>query len=177
MPSDSLVASMLERLPEMVAPQGFGRYEISNYALSGFESAHNIAYWTGGDYLGIGAGAHSYIGQADDANRLCGAERWSTLALPDAYMRGVADGVPVSWRERLDAAALAFEFFYLGLRMLKGVSVDLFRQRFGSAALEPYEGVISELVDEGFLTLDGDTARLTPRGLLVADSVFERMVR
>lgn len=176
MPPDSLVARMLERLPEIVEPRGLRRYEISNYARDGRESAHNMAYWTGGDYIGIGAGAHSYLSEYE-GERLRGAERWSVLALPESYMRGTQSGVPVSWRERLDEKSLAFEFFYLGLRMIDGVKLDRFRRRFGDASLAPYEGIVRDLVNEGFMIGEGDTLRLSHRGLLVADSVFERMVR
>lgn len=171
---DHEVAEMLEAIPGQLERHGFERYEISNYARAGKHSRHNSTYWTGGDYLGVGAGAHSYIAQYSSTGVLETARRWSTLALPAAYMKGASSEIPVSWRESLDQKACMFEFFYLGLRRTVGVSVSSFKKLFGEHALAPYEDTLRELCQEGFLKLSGDAILLTTKGISLADSVFER---
>lgn len=178
MPPDDRVALMLARIPEIASVAGFERYEISNYARPGAESVHNMVYWSGGDYLGVGAGAHSYCATYNQADQIESAERWSTLALPQSYIEAVEPGRRVSWRETLDPEALQFEFFYLGLRRtLQGVSRAEFQRLFGVPFPESTNRSLHELADEGFVVFDGDTVRLTAGGVAVADSVFERLAR
>lgn len=178
MPPDERVARMLARIPEVARVKGFERYEISNYALPGAESAHNWVYWSGGDYLGVGAGAHSYCADYALDGQLESAERWSTLALPQSYIEAQKPGACISWRETLDREALQFEFFYLGLRRtVAGVSQKSFEQLFGVPIPESMAESLQQLADEGFVTFAGDTVRLSNSGVAVADSVFERLVR
>jgi oxygen-independent coproporphyrinogen-3 oxidase len=173
MPEDSLVAEMLERLPDMTRGYGFTRYEISNYARDGKESAHNNVYWTGGDYLGVGAGAHSYVATWRNGLLVAG-DRWSTVALPQTYIRDAGSSRVISWSEKIDGSSLWFEFFYVGLRRISGVSVADFQQRFAKSVSDAYGDILPDLEREGFVLVDGDRLSLTERGLAVADSVFER---
>jgi oxygen-independent coproporphyrinogen-3 oxidase len=174
MPPDDLVAEMMDEIPNFMEGRGFDRYEISNYAKPGKESRHNTAYWIGADYLGLGAGAHSLVIHHEGERRV-GALRWCNLAQPDTYMKSVEAQTAASWRERLDATALAFEFFYLGLRLTKGVSRARFEKLFGMTVVERFGLVFDALVAEGFLDQDEDTIRLTPSGIKLSDSVFERL--
>lgn len=176
LPPDGRVAAMLERIPEVVSAKGFAQYEISNYARPHFESAHNLVYWSGGDYLGIGAGAHSYCARHCDAGPLEFAERWSTVALPQSYIDAAGSERCVSWRETLDREALEFEFFYLGMRRLVGVTQSQFHERFSAEFSERQKRILCELVEEGHVTTDGERVCLTRRGIALADSVFERLV-
>jgi oxygen-independent coproporphyrinogen-3 oxidase len=176
MPADGLVADMLERIPELASQRGFDRYEISNYAREGKESEHNNVYWTGGDYLGVGAGAHSYVASWRDGILVSG-DRWSTVALPQTYIRDAGSPRVVSWSEKIEGASLWFEFFYVGLRRMAGVSAEEFQRRFGVSMWDTYGDVLRELEREGFLQIEGDRTALSKRGLAVADSVFERFVR
>jgi oxygen-independent coproporphyrinogen-3 oxidase len=175
MPADDLVAEMMDEIPNLMKERGFARYEISNYAKPGKESRHNTAYWIGADYLGLGAGAHSLLTH-HEAQRRVSALRWCNLAQPDAYMKGAGAQAATSWREKLDVAALAFEFFYLGLRLTKGVSKARFEELFGVSVAERFGSVLDALVIEGFLEQDQDTIRLSPSGVKLSDSVFERLV-
>jgi oxygen-independent coproporphyrinogen-3 oxidase len=176
LPPDERVAAMLERIPEVVSAQGFERYEISNYARPRFESAHNLVYWSGGDYLGIGAGAHSYYAHHGESGLLESSERWSTVALPQSYIDAAGSERCVSWRETLEREALEFEFFYLGMRRMGGVTQSQFHERFGAAFPERQMSILRELADEGVVTIDDERACLTSRGIALADSVFERLV-
>jgi oxygen-independent coproporphyrinogen-3 oxidase len=173
MPPDDIVAEMMDEIPRFLQGRGFERYEISNFARSGQESRHNTAYWVGADYLGIGAGAHSLVTYYEGERRV-GALRWCNLAQPDTYMKSVESQAAVSWRDKLDAKALMFEFFYLGLRCTRGVSRAGFEKLFGVAPVERFGSVFEALASEGFLELDQDTIRLTPSGIKLSDSVFER---
>lgn len=176
MPSDDLVAEMLGRIPSVLASQGFSRYEISNYARAGLSSKHNEAYWTGVDYLGIGAGAHSYVASYEGERRV-GGSRWSTLALPTSYMKAAGTNATVSWREELSPQSLMFEFFYLGLRRMNGVSLDQFERLFGVSAQSLYGDVLRDLSYEGFVEVADRSVRLTPVGVALADSVYERLIQ
>jgi oxygen-independent coproporphyrinogen-3 oxidase len=175
MPRDEAVAEMLSMIPQRVSTFGFERYEISNYSKPGMHSRHNEAYWVGTDYLGIGAGAHSYVASYQ-GEELVGAERWSTLAQPAAYMKGSKEDKVISWREPLTVDALTFEFFYLGLRRMVGVSLDEFSRRFGGDCLSRYEQVLNDLSIEGFVVRDNGQITLTPQGIALADSVYERFL-
>jgi oxygen-independent coproporphyrinogen-3 oxidase len=176
MPTDDLVASMLDFIPGYLSQRGFARYEISNYARGDRRSRHNEAYWTGQDYLGIGAGAHSYVGRYENEQRV-GGSRWSTLALPSSYMKDAGTPASVSWREELSPESAQFEFFYLGLRRTEGVSLEDFEKRFGLSALAIYGDALQGLSDEGFIRVDGPRIALTRSGIALADSVYERFLR
>lgn len=173
LPPDERVAEMLSFIPLFLAKHGFARYEISNYAKPGRESSHNSAYWSGADYLGIGAGAHSCVTRYEGGVRVS-AERWSDYALPATYMQKVSESA-VSWRESLDQRALEFEFFYLGLRRACGVSLSDFERLFGSPCPDKVRGTISELAQEGFVEQTADVISLTESGIALSDSVFERL--
>jgi len=174
-PTDDVVAAMLRGIPEYLAPHGFERYEISNYARKDLKSAHNEAYWIGRDYLGIGAGAHSYLAKYEGARRI-GASRWSTLALPASFMRAAGTNGTISWREDLGAESIHFEFFYLGLRRTCGVSLTEFEDLFGFSPRSRYGDVVSQLESEGFITDTGSGIALTKEGIALADSVYERFL-
>lgn len=176
MPTDDLVASMLEYIPNSLSSHGFSRYEISNYARGDQRSRHNDAYWIGRDYLGIGAGAHSYVATYEGERRV-GGLRWSTLALPASYMQAAGTPSTVSWREELSQDSLYFEFFYLGLRRMAGVSLQEFERLCGMSASSLYGDTLRELADEGFIQIVGDVVTLTSAGIALADSVYERFIR
>lgn len=173
LPPDERVVEMLSLIPRRLRERGLERYEISNYARPGRESTHNSAYWSGGDYLGIGAGAHSCVTHYEGGVRVS-AERWSDFALPATYMQRASESA-ISWRERLDRKALYFEFFYLGLRRAAGVSLGEFQRIFGEQCPDAICQVLQDLVDEGFLARSADVLSLTESGVALSDSVSERL--
>lgn len=173
LPPDDVVADMLELASGLLDELGFRRYEISNYAAPGFEARHNLAYWNGDDYLGLGAGAHSYVRATEPTDTHWG-ERWSNYALPQKYMsEAQARGFAVSWNDTLDRASAIFEFFFLGLRKIDGVSLAEFQRTFGVSAHVVYGEQLRSLAGHNLLQLQGDMVRLTRQGLMVADSVIE----
>jgi oxygen-independent coproporphyrinogen-3 oxidase len=173
LPEETEVA-MAELIEKTAAEYGFERYEISNYARPGFRSRHNSNYWKAGDYLGIGAGAHSFK-RTDGAATEWG-RRWQNENNPRRYMDAVSrTGQAVCAQESLDMLRAAGEYMFLGLRMTGGVSFDRFAQRFGQTLDQVYPAV-SQLLADGLMEKVGTRLRLSPRGLLVANSIFVNFV-
>lgn len=176
LPSEEISLAMMDALEDMLAQAGFEQYEISNFAKPGFRSAHNWGYWEGEDYLGLGAGAHSY--RSDDVLRLHTGKRWSNLALPQSYIEKVSKGeMPEAWSENLDMAARQYEFFFLGLRKIQGVQKSEFERRFKVSLEENFEDILLLLAEAKLLVQDGDNIFLTRTGRRVSDSVFGEFAR
>ncbi len=163
---------MAARIQSTLADAGLERYEISNHARPGLESRHNVNYWEGGDYLGIGAGAHSHHRRPDDPL----GERWQNERLPTGYMRLAGeDGHAVTERERPELRQAMAECLFTGLRMIRGVSVPEFERRFGTKPEDAFPE-IAEWLSEGLLVNNGQRLHFTPRGLLLANELFVRLV-
>ena len=155
---------MYELTGTMLEAGGYQRYEISNYSLPGRECRHNIGYWTGKEYLGLGLGASSYM----DHQRFA-RERELSVYL-EKTAAGQDTGIEyqvLSKNEEME------EFLFLGLRMMMGVSADTFLTRFGVSMRERYGRQIEELVGKGLLEWrrDGRLA-LTKFGIDVSNLVF-----
>lgn len=147
--------------------RGYAMYEISNYARPGCEARHNLTYWHGQSYLGIGAGAHSYAAQ-DAAGR-----RWWNERLPATYIsKARRDGNAEAGSETPDAALSASEFAFLNLRLSDGLELRRFAQRFGVTFEERFGPQLKRLIEGQLLIHEGGRVRLTERGLELADSVF-----
>lgn len=146
---------------------GYRQYEISNWARPGFESRHNLAYWTGEPYLGLGCGAHSFID---------GERRANTPDL-DEYLKALGEGrLPEQTAERLDKRAALGEAVMLGLRLNAGVAADDIRARFGVDLMGYFKAEIAELVEVGLLEASDGRIRLTARGRLLGNEVFLRFL-
>ncbi|RIL07403.1 MAG: coproporphyrinogen III oxidase [Proteobacteria bacterium] len=173
LPPEDLVVEMMEEIASFLPICGFRRYEISNFAERGFEARHNLAYWYGDDYLGLGAGAHSFVAKCSGPRKLA-ALRWSNYAFPNRYMQKAGqEGQAESWRDTLAVSDLMFEFFFLGLRKIEGVSKAEFISAFDCDIDHAYPGMISILTHEGLLKCEEDRISLSERGLRLADSVIE----
>jgi putative oxygen-independent coproporphyrinogen III oxidase len=165
--------AMADLIERRLFEAGLERYEISNYARPGFYSRHNVNYWRSGDYLGIGAGAHSY--RRGGGDKVYG-HRWWNEKSPARYMSKIeASGNSVTEREEASLEKAAGEFMFSGLRLMDGICLEAFGARFGKSAMELYPE-ISGWVSEGFMETDGDRLRLTQRGIMVANSIFVHFV-
>ncbi|HEX2050244.1 MAG TPA: radical SAM family heme chaperone HemW [Actinomycetota bacterium] len=152
---------------ELLAAAGYERYEVSNWARPGRACAHNVLYWSAGDYLGFGAGAHAHVG---------GRRSW-TLRLPRAFVAAVAAGRPVEdGAEEIDADARAGEALALGLRLVGGVDVAGFARRFGTEPLARRAGTLRRLAAAGLVDDSGGRLRVAPRATLVANEVFAALL-
>ena len=124
-PDDDAAAAMQEALEALLAEQGYVHYETSAFAKPGFESRHNLNYWRFGDYLGIGAGAHSKISFPD---RIVREMRYKQ---PREYLRRVANGTPIQTASEVLAHELPFEFMMNAMRLTGGVETGIFQERTG----------------------------------------------
>jgi putative oxygen-independent coproporphyrinogen III oxidase len=164
---DDLEAAMFEEARARLGRAGYRAYEVSNFALPGFESGHNQNYWHAGAYLGIGAGAHSHepLGRR--------ARRWSNEREPEAYVRRISSARDaVSVREVVEPPSAAGEYVFLHLRTIEGLAEERFRARFGASLEETFPEVRRMLADDLLERTTRDRIALTRRGLLLADSVF-----
>lgn len=171
LPSEKLVLSMMGLIRESFSSHDYVHYEISNFAKPTFKARHNLAYWDSEDYLGLGAGAHSYVlGDVGWTK----AKRWANFADPKAYMEAaVSSGMASSWMEELSKRDLVFEFFFLGLRKIKGVSLREFEGRFGVPIRELYGDVLDVLLGRELVELTDENLRLSESGFYLADSVVQ----
>jgi oxygen-independent coproporphyrinogen-3 oxidase len=164
---DDLEAAMFEEARARLGRAGYRAYEVSNFALPGFESRHNLNYWQAGAYLGIGAGAHSH---APLGRR---ARRWSNERDPEEYVRRISSARDaVVSREVVEPQSAAGEYVFLHLRTTEGLAEEGFRTRFGATLEETFPELRRMLTAELLERTAQDRIALTRRGLLVADSVF-----
>ena len=146
LPSEEEERRMYWRTAKLLKDYGYCRYEISNYALPGYECRHNLGYWNRTEYLGIGTGAASLMD-----NR-----RWNYGEEP----------VGLSVREQME------EFMFLGLRKMEGVSKAKFEESFGRGMEEVYGKVLGKMYTMGLMEGEGEFVRLTERGIDVSNGVM-----
>ena len=169
--ADDDAARRWEAAERVLGAAGLERYEISNWSKPGKASRHNSLYWACGEYLGIGAGAHSHLSVPGGSIR-----SWVAKA-PQRYIDEVTAGRrPVAGMESVEARGRAAEAMFLGLRRTAGVEGAVFRALTGQDLGERFGGELSVAASEGLISWDGDTARLTTRGTLLADDVLLRFV-
>jgi oxygen-independent coproporphyrinogen-3 oxidase len=170
-PDDDLTAEFYETACERLNAAGIKQYEISNFARTGFESRHNLKYWTRQPYLGFGVDAHSML-PAGDRVRVQGTDS-VRLATTDDY-NGFF--VAPQWQANAIVREQALEeSFFLGLRLNRSVNVEALRKEFG-AQVDPYSAIIEELLADGLLQRSSENVRLTPRGRLLSNEVFQRFI-
>lgn len=168
LPDEETDREMYHLTKTILAGQGYSRYEISNYAKPGYECRHNIGYWTGADYLGLGLGASSYINGCRYHNT---ADRQEYLSLdlqtPGAAARDIQE---LSHQEKME------EFMFLGLRMTQGISGSEFLGRFGENMWNIYGTVIERLARRGLLVVEAPFIRLTELGIDVSNQVLSEFL-
>ncbi|HZS76736.1 MAG TPA: radical SAM family heme chaperone HemW [Ktedonobacteraceae bacterium] len=164
---EDLCADMYEYADERLQDEGYENYEISNWALPGHQSRHNLTYWQNLPYLGMGAGAHSFY-----AHR-----RFSNVLDPNDYIRRVKQGeLPEAESETVERAQEMSETAFLALRTAQGLHLPTFEQRFSESFTE-YVGDRLRVVDEaGLLEYAGEWLRLSKRGRLLGNEVFMRLL-
>ena len=151
----------------ILAGYGLKRYEISNYAKEGFESRHNVGYWTQIPYLGFGLGASSYLNQT----------RWHNTEDPDLYLK--ASGRPSRIACEVQTLGLQeqqSEFMILGLRMVRGVSPAEFEERFGRTIREVFEEPLRKHVKAGTLIMRDGRLRIPEKYLFVSNQILSDFI-
>lgn len=169
LPSEEVEARMYLLAREMLTDAGYRHYEVSNFALPGFESRHNSRYWKGADYLGIGPSAHSYI------SKPLWGRRWWNIAGPYEYMDRVERGEsPIDAGEELTREDAMLEAVMLGLRMVEeGVKGGPFAARFGVALVDAFTW--DDLIADGFVDKRGQDLVLTEKGLLFLNEILIKL--
>ena len=182
-PDGDAQAEMYEWSQGRMAAAGYRQYEISNWALRGQECRHNLVYWRNGDWLGLGAGAHSHLGGL----------RFADVYSPKRYVQLAGETAQAPPEDR-DAGALVkgmrqvtfveeprpelarADTLIMGLRLNEGVSLSEFRRRFGPGADAAFTATFEEFVSLGLLERANGRIRLTGRGRLLANELFTRLL-
>ena len=165
LPDEDSEREMYHETKRFLRECGYERYEISNYAKPGWECRHNIGYWTGVPYLGLGLGASSYMN----------GSRFAVSSDMQQYLEekpGTFTDV-----EKLTKKDMEEEFFYVGLRMTAGVSLSDFERRFGMSAEEVYPGLMETFVEEKAAEFRGDRFVLTDYGLDVSNYIMAQFLQ
>jgi oxygen-independent coproporphyrinogen-3 oxidase len=165
-PSDDAMADSYELACERLRQAGYDHYEISNWALPGFRSRHNLKYWRREPYLGFGAGAHSFDGRF----------RWANAHDPAAYAAAIESGrLPLEQFEEVTPKQALDEELFLGLRQLDGIDLAPIEAQYGAQQQAQYNRLgkrIEELRAQGLVECDGTRVRLAPARLAVSNEVF-----
>lgn len=184
LPSEELDRLLYGRTKTLLQNSGYSRYEISNYAKRGFECRHNIVYWRGGEYLGVGLGAASYLtvfleGNKKEKIRFHGIDNLDeytaqfeqcTGMREDAELEFVRDYYKdLQFLKRRDEIE---EFMFLGLRMMEGISKKEFQERFGEKIESVYGKVLEKYKDKGFLLEQDERIYLSDAGIDVSNVVM-----
>lgn len=166
-PSDDAAADLYELTHALTGAAGYARYEVSNHARPGAEARHNLVYWRGGTYVGVGPGAHGRI--AIDGRRVATA----TLRRPEDWLAAVeANGHGLAEREGLDAAQAGDEYLLMALRLSEGMDVDTHAAR-APAALDARR--IDALVAAGLLRRDGRRIAIPEAARLLTNAVVREL--
>jgi oxygen-independent coproporphyrinogen-3 oxidase len=195
---DDDAAAMYELAEEMLAAASYVHYEISNWTSSRFQvpgftlnkepgtwnvelaCRHNLIYWRNQPYLGFGAGAHSSwpAGALPSPGRRGVGVRWRNVLHPAEYIAHMQRGEAIAEEvQDLALPAVMAETMILGLRLVQeGVRLADFQQRFGRDVREVYGAQLAELRQLGLLETDDEAVRLTPRGRLLGNEVFQRFL-
>lgn len=183
LPDEDATADMYERGAAWLRRAGYHQYEVSNFALPGHECRHNIGYWQGAWYLGMGLAAHSML-PPDEKQAAQGAAYVRRANPTDmrAYLEALqSDGLPEAQTALIGAQEAMFESMMLGLRMTCGVSEATFERRHGVGLVKRYGDALESLVKDGLGAWHTDEAgsrrfALTPRGLEVQNAALMRLM-
>jgi oxygen-independent coproporphyrinogen-3 oxidase len=171
LPDQDLAAGMFETADDLLTTEGYEHYEISNYALPGLRSRHNDGYWQRDGYLGLGASAHSFLRDSGYGTRFC------NVADLDEYRAALHNGtIPRRDITSLSHSDAMAEFLFLGLRMTDGIKYSTFEQEFGTGLKDVFGIEISQLLEQGLLAEGNRGIRLTRRGMLLSNQVFQRFL-
>ncbi len=179
-PDPDLAADMYGIAEETLAAARYEHYEISNWALPGAECRHNLIYWENGAFIGVGPGAHSYLD----------GERFWNVKSPTEYVQRMAKAsesrgkrpwargsIPVvETGEKLTEAEILSETLILNLRLDRGLDTDTIAARFGTDELRPHVETLRWCAGQGLVVEDEGVFRLTPRGRLLSNEVFVRLL-
>lgn len=159
LPDEDTECDMYYLADNMLSLAGYRHYEISNYALGGKESRHNLKYWTDREFIGLGAAAYSYYG----------GKRYGNVRSLEDYLEAPFSRVDVTPIDRDDEK---FEYAMMRLRLSSGIDLSDYTFRFGSSFLEGREDRIEKYIALGLMKREGDKLSLTPKGFYISNSIL-----
>ncbi|WP_019154576.1 radical SAM family heme chaperone HemW [Robertmurraya massiliosenegalensis] len=164
LPGEDTEAAMYEELMEQMDKHGYHQYEISNFALPGYESQHNLTYWNNDEYYGFGAGAHSYVN----------GRRRSNYGPLKKYMDPLKQGqFPTLEETKPTKAEKMEEEMFLGLRKNEGVSIPRFIKRYEVSPLDLFANEMAVLTEKKLIIVENNFIRLTKKGRFLGNEVFQ----
>ena len=167
LPGEDLETEMFDMLINHMEDHGRMRYEISNFAIPGNESIHNLLYWENESYAGIGAGAHGYLS----------GTRYSNIGPIKRYMEQVEKGErPVQNSHIVTNVEAMEEEMFLGLRKTEGVSASLFQKKYGRTLDDVYGKTLQTLTESGLIEQIGDRVKLTGIGVVRGNEAFQQFL-
>lgn len=169
LPEDEEERRMYWRVKEILEKNEYIHYEISNFAKKGYESKHNLDCWSQKEYIGFGAAAHSYTNGI----------RYSNIENMEDYIKNYETGEVAEnfvFHEKQTHNMKVKEYMMLGLRKLKGISIQEFKEKFAANPIYAFKNELEKLVNENLLEIDGDYIKLTKKGLDLANLVWEEFV-
>ena len=167
-PDDEMASEMYSAMLARVGREGYEHYEISNLALPGFHSRHNIKYWTGAAYYGFGCSAHSFDGVA---------RRWANERDVASYVRLIEhQQSPVVETRRLSDEERREEAIFLGMRMMQGIRTEELRESFGIDLPVEHKNELERFRQAGLVEFDGDLLKLTTTGAVLSNEVFAALI-
>ena len=161
LPDEELVLEMYDAAISHFSSLGYAHYEISNFALPGFECRHNMNYWDRGEYIGAGAGAHSFIEgvRSDNTKQV------------DLYVMRIVEGLSAAGESlAVTPSEEIREYIFLGLRKIDGLSMAHLTGSGIDIAKEA-----GDLIDQGYLEIKGDSLRLTRKGIVLSNTIIVRL--
>jgi len=173
LPEEATVIEMYEYTIDYLKSEGFIHYEISNFAVPGWQCRHNLNYWDRGEYYGVGPGAHSFLS----------GKRYCNTPVLDEYIRAVSEsGRPACNAEDITGDRALSEAVFLGLRKTEGLCLESLARLYRQNILSRYSKEISTLEDAGLVEIVSvacsyeTSLRLTRKGLLLSNEVFEKFM-
>ncbi|GKV68031.1 coproporphyrinogen III oxidase [Sporosarcina sp. NCCP-2716] len=167
LPGEDEETVMFAKLIDRMQQAGRRQYEISNFAVPGKESVHNMIYWENDEYAGIGAGAHGYLNGI----------RYANIAPLKRYMSAVSEGrLPRIEEHEVTLQEQMEEEMFLGLRKTEGVSAARFEEKFGRPLEEVYGTVLDELAEKDLTERHGTRIRLTRNGIFKGNEAFQQFL-
>ncbi len=164
MPDENLISEMYYAGKELLGKHGYSHYEISNFSKPGYECKHNLNYWGGEDYLGIGAGAHSFVA----------GHRYANISNVNEYIMSSLRG----WNTQIDDIQLNYEdtlkeLIFLGLRKIEGIKIE----KIPKYLFQKMQSDIDEIINHELLEINNNYLRLTTKGLILSSEVMLRLIR
>ncbi|EKE04384.1 MAG: hypothetical protein ACD_20C00084G0004 [uncultured bacterium] len=163
LPEEELSAQMYLKTIDILKKYNFQHYEISNFAIPGYESRHNLSYWHNEEYFAFGLAAHGYVNGV----------RYSNSCDFGEY---IGDPLKKASVHKVSRQEVIEEGIFLGLRLNEGINISRFKEEYGVDLREEYNSIINKYIDYGYMEMQEDNLRLTDNGILVSNAILAEFI-